>query len=98
MPYWEIGSVLAITMMLVWFVRILVRIFLSNLHLAKDADERRTMLSTYIAMVRGGKAFKDEDLRLILEPLFRPTADGIVKDEAMPLSFFKLLTRQQLRA
>lgn len=36
----------------------------------------------------------NEDRQLILQALFRPASDGIVKDEGLPPSMFEFLTRQ----
>lgn len=66
-----------------WIGRVLLRIFLSNQHLATDADERMTMVMTFLALVRK-RAVKDEDRSLILTPLFRAGADGIVKEDSAP--------------
>lgn len=46
-----------------------------------DAKERRTMVMSYLALAHKGKA-DSEDRKIILEALFRPTEDGIVKDDA----------------
>ena len=64
-----------------WGGRIFIRLFLSEVHLAMDANERRTMVMSYLALVHKGKA-DSEDRKIILEALFRPTEDGIVKDDA----------------
>jgi hypothetical protein len=63
-----------------WVARILVRRYLSELHLATDAQERQTMVMTYLALTETGKVTEVERA-LVLQPLFRSTADGIVKDD-----------------
>jgi hypothetical protein len=66
-----------------WIGRVLLRIYLSNQHLATDAEERMTMVMTFLAMARK-KVLADTDRPLILAPLFRPGSDGIVKDDTSP--------------
>ncbi|MDX0457427.1 hypothetical protein GOC72_28930 [Sinorhizobium medicae] len=66
-----------------WAARILTRLFLSEHHLAIDADERAIMTQTYLALTAEGQATESERA-IVLGSLFRPTADGIVKDDAAP--------------
>ena len=77
----------------VWGVRLVVRMFLSNMHLMTDAAERVVMVKTYLSLLEGDRLSSAEDRQLILQALFRPASDGIVKDEGIPASFFELLTR-----
>lgn len=56
---------------------------MSEHHLAIDAEERATMVLTYLALMERGAA-EDKDRALILAPLFRLTSNGIVKDDAAP--------------
>lgn len=77
----------------VWAVRLLVRMYLSHHHLANDANERVVMVQTYLSLTEGDKLTSDEHRKLILQALFRPATDGIVKDEGIPASVFELLTR-----
>ena len=66
-----------------WIIRITVKIALSNLHLSEDAHERVVMIQTYLAFVKEGE-LKDgnEDKKLILSSLFRPSSIGIIQDES----------------
>ncbi|RVG54733.1 DUF6161 domain-containing protein [Sinorhizobium meliloti] len=66
-----------------WAARILTRLFLSEHHLAIDAEERAIMTQTYLALIAEGQATENER-SIVLSSLFRPTADGIVKDDAAP--------------
>jgi Family of unknown function (DUF6161) len=66
-----------------WVARILTRLFLSEHHLAIDSEERSVMAMTYLALTADGKIAESERI-LVLASLFRPTADGIVKDDAAP--------------
>lgn len=91
----HLASLLLVTTLVVWYLRLVVRIFLSHLHLEMDAAERTTMVTTYLALVRDGSLAKDnESLKSVLAALFRPTGDGIVKDEGLPaFGLAELLTR-----
>lgn len=66
-----------------WIGRIFVRIYLSEHHLAIDARFRATMVQTYLALTNEGVA-TESDRNIILAAIFRPTGDGIVKDDAAP--------------
>ena len=81
---WKLGMLAIIATVGVWFIRVLVRLLLSHVHLHTDALERRTMLLTYLALLRRQKLPDTEERRLILQSLFRPTVTGIVKDDASP--------------
>lgn len=82
-----------ITTMAFWAARIVVRLYMSEHHLAINADERATMAMTYLALIERG-AVEEKDRALILAPLFRPSSDGIVKDDAAPdLSPASLLSK-----
>jgi hypothetical protein len=67
----------------VWFIRVLVRNYLSHVHLSHDAEERIAMMKTYLALLEEGK-LEDKHRNLILQALFRPASTGIVKDDAAP--------------
>ncbi len=81
---WKIAVFLLTCIPGIWAIRILVRLLLSNLHLNSDAVERRTMLLTYLALLRRGEGPSEDKKDLILNMLFRPCATGIVKDDALP--------------
>ncbi|HBZ36947.1 MAG TPA: hypothetical protein DEO59_00225 [Balneola sp.] len=57
---------------------------LSNIHLRTDADERRVMILTYLSLLRRENAITEEDRKVILQTLFRPSATGIIKDDNLP--------------
>jgi hypothetical protein len=73
------GAALLITLMAV-LIRITLRQFNTNSHLAQDAAERVTFTKTYLALLREGKLNSSEDRRLVLESLFRPSHTGGVTD------------------
>lgn len=64
-----------------WIARLLVRLWLSDLHLSMDARERVTMIESFLSL-RASGAVSDEERQLVLAAIFRPTQDGIVKDDA----------------
>jgi hypothetical protein len=81
---WHLGSFILLATLSFWFIRLLVRIFLSSLHLENDASERVTMAKTYLALLRNGNLPSGDSINTILAALFRPSGDGIVKDEGVP--------------
>lgn len=90
---WRLAVLALIGVFTVWALRLLVRMFLSHLHLLTDASERVVMVQTYLSLLEGDNLDSKEDRHLILQALFRPASDGIVKDEGVPFSFAELLTR-----
>jgi hypothetical protein len=64
-----------------WISRVLMRIFLGEMHLYTDAVERRVMTQTYLSLIKEGGATESERA-LILTALFRSAQDGIVREEA----------------
>ncbi len=87
------GSFILLATLSFWFIRLLVRIFLSNLHLENDAAERVTMAKTYLALIRDGSLPNGDNISTVLAALFRPTGDGIVKDEGVPPSALEWFTK-----
>lgn len=73
-----------------WIGRIILKIYLSERHLATDSEERRTMVMTYLALARS-KKLADDDKKLIFPAIFRSSADGIVKDDNSPDTAFAAL-------
>ena len=91
---WRIALLALVGVFAVWAVRLVVRMFLSQLHLSTDAAERVVMVRTYLSLLEGDRLAGKDDRQLILQTLFRPASDGIVKDEGLPPSMFEFLTRQ----
>lgn len=82
--YSQIAVVIALGAVGVWFARVILRLFFSNVHLHSDAMERVTMVKTYLALVSEGKAPQDDDRKLMLQSLFRPASTGLLKEDAVP--------------
>lgn len=72
-----------ITGLVLWIGRLLTKLYLSEHHLAHDAEERAVMTMTYLALTQE-RAADEKDRALVLAALFRNTSDGIVKDDAAP--------------
>ena len=90
---WKFGALLLMATLGFWLIRLIVRIFLSSLHLENDAAERVTMAKTYLALLRHDGLPKDGSIGAVLAALFRPTGDGIVKDEGLPPTAMEWMTR-----
>ncbi|MDI1264818.1 MAG: DUF6161 domain-containing protein [bacterium] len=87
---------LLMTSILFWAGRVILRIYLSARHLATDAEERRTMITTFLALTKKASV-GEEDRKFILAALFRPSADGIVKEESAPDTMFAALMGSVLK-
>lgn len=90
---WRLSVLVLLGVLGIWAVRLVVRLFLSHIHLATDAAERVTMVKTYLSLLESDKLPSDDDRKLILQALFRPATDGIVKDEGLPHPAMEALTR-----
>jgi hypothetical protein len=89
----RLGSLFVTIVFAVWAIRMCVRIFFSQLHLMTDASERIVMVKTYLSLIEGKAVISEEDRKVILQALFRPTSDGIVKDDGLPNPLLEALTR-----
>ena len=91
---WRIGVAAGLILLGVWLVRILVRLTLSQIHMATDAAHRRVVIHTYLALLKNeSQAVTADDRSKVLDVVFRPVSDGVVRDDAMPPSPWELLTR-----
>lgn len=72
-----LGSLAAL---IFWVGRLLTKLYLSQHHLHHDAEERAVMTTTYLALTHESAA-SEEDKKIILAALFRPTVDGLIKDD-----------------
>ncbi|WP_371373445.1 DUF6161 domain-containing protein [Thalassotalea aquiviva] len=88
----------AITTFGIWIIKVVGNIFMSHLHLATDAQERRTMIHTYLALTRKGQGPKEEDRQLILQTLFRPSTTDMVKNDQGPTQLVDLINRLSPKA
>lgn len=79
-----IAAVALISSMYLWLMRLVVRFYVSEMHLATDASSRAALTTTYLALLKED-AVKPEDRAIVLAALFRPPQDGMVKDDGMPM-------------
>lgn len=73
------GAALLIALLSV-LLRISLRQFNIYTHLAQDASEKITMTKTYLALLNEGKLNSEQDRRLVLESLFRPSQIASLAD------------------
>ncbi|WP_156347537.1 MULTISPECIES: DUF6161 domain-containing protein [unclassified Sphingomonas] len=69
--------------MYIWSMKLLVRLYSMEHHLAIDAKGRSALTETYLSLTKEGKA-TDADRAIMLAVLFRPVADGMVKEDSPP--------------
>lgn len=82
--FFTVSTVLSIFTLFLWFVRLKMKEFLSERHLALDAEERRTFAQVYVGLLAMDKDVSKEaqaQRGLVYAALFRPTSDGIVKED-----------------
>ncbi|TXE18403.1 hypothetical protein ES692_07080 [Psychroserpens burtonensis] len=91
---WVYGFFIISMTLVIWFIKLLVKVFLSNLHLLSDAKERETMIQTYLAFEREENTLKDTDRDLILPSIFRVSANGYIKDDSSPNSPINIITKK----
>jgi hypothetical protein len=77
------AGVLTLFTLLLWFVRLQMKLFLAERHLALDARERQAFAQSYLGLVREGDVSEEakEQRALVYAALFRPSSDGTVRDE-----------------
>jgi hypothetical protein len=73
---------LVIFSLLIWISRIFLKVTFSNLHLQEEALEKETQILTYLSLIKEGAGLEKEDRKLILESIFRPSTNGLIKDES----------------
>lgn len=66
-----------------WFLRLQMKIYLSERHLVLDARERMAFAETYLSLIQDDNVSRDNE-QVVLQSLFRPTQDGIIKDDIGP--------------
>lgn len=89
-PFLHLSTLLAISTAGIWLTRLCTKIFISNLHLRTDADERVTMIKTYLALLKTKEGPPENERQLILQTLFRPSSTGFIKEDG-PAGLFELV-------
>lgn len=72
-----------ITTILVYILRIFVKIAMSSYHLARDAKEREQLTYFYLSLINE-KAVSDSERELIITSLFSRSDTGLLKGDASP--------------
>lgn len=75
------GAALLVALLSV-LLRLSLRQYNVAMYLAHDAEERITMLKTYLALSNEGKLTADGDMKLVLETLFRASQTSAVPDSS----------------
>lgn len=98
--YFPIFVVLTLVTLSLWAIRLKMKEFLSERHLELDARERRAFAEAYIGLVAVGDAGEEvnDQRAIVYASLFRPSTDGMVKDEggldpSIGAAISKLLSR-----
>lgn len=81
-----ITGLLLVMSVLMWMARLQYRIHLSERHLALDASEKKAFAETYLAMKEGKDVTNDSEA-IVLASIFRPTQDGIIRDDETGMDF-----------
>ncbi|NBZ89423.1 hypothetical protein GV832_17690 [Rhodobacteraceae bacterium CYK-10] len=88
-----LGILAGVAAMFLMLARVIYRIFASQLHLWNDAAERVTVIKTYLALAEKGHA-KEEFLAGLMNRLFAPASDGVVKDDLGSVGPIDAVVRQ----
>lgn len=91
--YGQLATAVALATFAIWGLRILVRLMMSNLHQRENADERVTMMKTFLALKRDQSLVEGKDIQLVLEALFRPGTSGLLNDDAAPATPFEVIMK-----
>lgn len=84
-PVWHLVVFTIFASVVVWLLRVLTRLLLSELQLMTDAGQRVVMAKTYLSLLKEGQGPADKDRVLILQTLFRPSGAGLLKEEGQPV-------------
>lgn len=67
-----------------WLLRILVRMFLSQMHQLAEASKRAVLIRTWLAMHVGEHKPTEADRAIMLTSIFHHGSDGLVPDDGAP--------------
>ncbi|MGR3622009.1 DUF6161 domain-containing protein [Pseudophaeobacter sp.] len=94
------AGVLTLFTLLLWFIRLQMKLYLAERHLALDARERLAFAQSYLGLVREGDVSEEarEQRALVYAALFRPASDGTVREEGgLDPSFAAALSKFLMR-
>ncbi len=78
-----VAVVLTVMTLGLWYLRLQMKLFLSERHLALDARERSAFAETYLSLIKNASISGEQEV-VIMQSLFRPTQDGIIQDDNGP--------------
>ena len=64
-----------------YLIKLTSQQFRTHQHLALEAEERSTMLKTYLALMSENKLKDAEDRKTALDVLFRPASTGMIQEQ-----------------
>ena len=90
-----VGGILLTLTLVLWAIRLQYRVYLSERHLSLDASEKQAFAQAFLAM-KEDQSVDDANEAIVLGALFRPTQDGIIKDDesTVDISAVAILARQ----
>ena len=78
-PLELVSTILAISA-ISYLIRFFAKQYSTQQHLYLEAEERKVMLLTYLALMNENKLKEQEDRKVALDTLFRPAQTGIFND------------------
>ena len=78
-----VSMLILISTVWLWYLRLQMKVHLSERHLALDARERRAFAETYLSLLKGDQVTQEHEV-VVLQSLFRPTQVGIIRDDGGP--------------
>lgn len=95
-PWRNIGLFMLLSTFLLWFIRMLIKLYLSHTHLYADASERVVMIQTFMALLgteESREKLNETNIALVLAPLFKPSTTGVIKDDGGPITLSDFIGR-----
>jgi hypothetical protein len=77
----------------IWALRLLIKIMMTNVNIYYTANEKRTLIDTFIAMNLIRSNISDTEMGIILGAIFKPMPHGLIKDDHMPNTPATLLAK-----
>lgn len=74
---------ITIISLLAFSIKILAKLYMSSLHLSRDAEEREQLTHFYLAL-KHDSSVSDSDRQLILQSLFSRSDTGLLKEDSSP--------------
>jgi hypothetical protein len=84
MKFYPLLKVILILFVWLWIARIIIKTYLAFFTSWMDARERTVMMDTYLSLGLVGGGIPDDAKGHILQSIFRPGNNGLVKGDAMP--------------